>query len=158
MYDKIIELFNHLVIRKNDNDFRRQNEWVLYSSYFYLLPALYILFTPLKKYTILAFIAFMQLFLSIFSDYTFVEDNGKLSQVIQSVDRVNSIIYTIYIICLIYSNYEIPSILYVCLTIILIEYSRKSQNQEEWVKRHSIWHVSSSIILLLTLYEANSRI
>ena len=158
MLDQIIELFNYLVIRKNDNDFRRQNEWVLYSSYFYLLPALYILFTPLKKYTILVFVAFLQLFLSIFSDHTYLEDNGELSQVIQSIDRINSIIYTIYILYLIFSNYEIPSIMFVCLTVVLIEYSRRSKNQEEWVQRHSIWHITSTIILLITLHEANSRI
>ena len=92
------------------------------------------------------------------SDYTFVNDESDISIFIQSIDRVNSIIYTIYIFALIYYNFPIKSLCCLFLTIYFIEFSRQSLNHKEWVFRHIVWHIISNIILLITLSSANSII
>lgn len=149
-------ILEHFVYRDNVDDFRRKSKTILISCFAYLLPALYIIYSPLKKYNILVFIAFLQVLLSVLSDFVFIESNEKHSKIIDVVDRINSIIYTAFILILLIRNHFIFSMVNVSLTILLIEYSRCSKNQEEWIKRHTLWHFASSIILLVCLEQINN--
>jgi len=158
MLNKIKALINHILVRENLDDFKKKDNLILISCFFYALPALYILYSPLKRYHFLAFVAFLQVILSVLSDYTFLEykSKDKFTKTVGVIDRLNSIIYTFYILYLVFMSDKIPSLLYVALTVFLIEYSRDSQNQVEWVKRHSLWHASSSLILLMCMRQINN--
>ena len=158
MLNKIKELINHILVRDDLDDFKKKDNLILISCFFYMLPALYILYTPLKRYHFLAFVAFLQIILSVLSDYTFLEikSKDKLSRIVGIIDRLNSIIYTFYILYFVFMSSKIPSLLYVSLAVFLIEYSRDSKNQVEWVSRHTLWHLASSLILLLCLRQINN--
>ena len=158
MIIKIKELINHFLVRENLDDFKKKDNLILISCFFYILPALYILYSPLKRYHFLAFISFLQIILSVLSDYTLIEikSKDKFCKTIGILDRLNSIIYTIYILYFVFMSSKIPSLLYVSLAIFLIEYSRDSKNQIQWVCRHSLWHLASSLILLLCLRQMNN--
>ena len=149
-------ILEHFVYRDEVDDFRRKSKTILFSCFAYLLPAFYIIYTPLKKYHFLAFVAFLQVLLSVLSDFVFIESNEKHSKIIDVVDRINSIIYTALILILLIRDHFIFSMVNVSLTILLIEYSRCSKNQEEWIKRHTLWHFASSIILLVCLEQINN--
>ena len=152
------DFINHFIFREELDNFKKKNTTILVSSFFYLLPALYIIYSPLKKFQLLVFVSFLQIILSILSDYVYIESKDKYALFISSIDRINSIIYTFILVYYLILSNTIFALVCVLLTIILIEYSRKSKTQTEWVERHTIWHVCSSIILLLCLNHVKNNL
>ena len=60
------------LITNNTDKFTKKSDIIFVSCLFYLIPAFYIFFTPLRKNNFLVFISFLQVLLSVLSDYYFI--------------------------------------------------------------------------------------
>ena len=54
----------------------------------------------------------------------------------------------IYLVYRCHSINLIKTVIGTILTIFLIKYSRASEDKNDWIKRHCIWHYGSIILLL----------
>ena len=66
------ETLKKFLVKNNTDKYTSKHPIMLVSCLFYLIPAFYIYFTKLRKNNFLFFISFLQVILSILSDYYFI--------------------------------------------------------------------------------------
>jgi len=143
------------LITNNTDKFTKKSDIIFVSCLFYLIPALYIFFTPLRKNNFLVFISFLQVLLSVLSDYYYINHvNGPK---LWLMDRSVAIIYALYTFYLLYNVRETLPFILIIIASFAIEYARESQNNDIWIKRHCIWHFVSSTVLLYGLFAIQNK-
>ena len=141
---------------KNDTDkFTKKSPIMLVSCLFYIIPALYIFFTKLRKNNFLVFLSFLQVILSILSDYYFI--NHVEGSKIWKLDRSVALLFSIYMFYLLYNIKTYLPFILLTICAFSIEYARSSKDNDIWIKRHCIWHFVSSTVLLYGLYTINHQ-
>tara|TARA_B100001093_G_C26687099_1_gene953153 strand:- start:11 stop:472 length:462 start_codon:yes stop_codon:yes gene_type:complete len=149
------ETLKKFLVKNNTDKYTKRNPIMLVSCLFYLIPAFYIYFTKLRKNNFLFFISFLQVILSILSDYYFINhvDGPKLWK----LDRSVAVLFSLYMFYLVYNINDVIPFILMSICLFAIEYARSSKNNDVWIKRHCIWHFISSTILMYGLYTINNE-